>query len=111
MIVGTVIVCMFIMGISRMRIGSVRIVMMFDLVATWMARMRANDRDGSRNDGADQRQENDCLDHIRASLRMISAQTRFAFVAPENRSPLFRIMRYPFIRLTSSTAIEPRLRK
>jgi hypothetical protein len=27
-------------------------------------------------------------------LRMISAQTRSAFVARENRSPLFRIMRY-----------------
>ena len=93
MIVVTVIVGMFIMGIGRMRIGAVRIVMMFDLVATRMARMRANDRDGPRNDGADQWQENNCLDHIRASLRMISAQTRSAFVAPENRSPLFRIMR------------------
>jgi hypothetical protein len=49
-----------------------------------MARMRANDRDGSRNDGADQRQKNNCLDHVEGQ---------------------------PFIRLTSSTAIEPRLRK
>jgi hypothetical protein len=84
MIVVTVIVGMFIMGIGRMRIGAMRIVMMFDLVATRMARMRANDRDGSRNDGADQRQKNNCLDHVEGQ---------------------------PFIRLTSSTAIEPRLRK
>ena len=29
-------------------------------------------------------------------LSMISAQTRSAFVAPENRWPLFRIMLYTF---------------
>jgi hypothetical protein len=47
-----------------MRIGAVRIVVMLDLVATGIARMRANNRDGSRNKSADQRQENDCLDHV-----------------------------------------------
>jgi hypothetical protein len=41
-----------------------RIVVMLDLVAARIARVRANDRDGPRNDGADQRQENDCLDHV-----------------------------------------------
>jgi hypothetical protein len=45
--------------------------------------MRADQRDDACQDGAEQRQEDDCLDHIRAQ---------------------------PFIRLTSSTAIEPRLR-
>ena len=64
MIVVTVIVVMFVMGVSRMRISAVRIVVMPDLVAARIARMRANDRDGSRNNGADQRQENDCLDHV-----------------------------------------------
>ena len=84
MVVVTVIVVMFVMGVSRMRISAVRIVVMLDLVAARVARMRANDRDGSRNDGADQRQKNNCLDHVEGQ---------------------------PFIRLTSSTAIEPRLRK
>jgi hypothetical protein len=80
-------------GVSRMHVGAVRIVMMLDLVAAGVSRMRANDRDSSRNDGAEQRQENDCLDHVGIPLRMISAQTHFAFAATENRSPLFRIMR------------------
>ena len=64
MVVVTVIVVMFVMGVSRMRISAVRIVVMLDLVAARIARMRANDRDGSRDNGADQRQENDCLDHV-----------------------------------------------
>jgi hypothetical protein len=64
MVVVTVIVVMFVMGVSRMRISAVRIVVMLDLVAARVARMRANDRDGSRDNGADQRQENDCLDHV-----------------------------------------------
>ena len=93
MIVVTVIVAMFVMGVSRMRISAVRIVVMLDLIAARIARMRANDRDHARNDGADQRQENDCLDHVGIPSRMISAQTRSAFDATENRSPLFRIMR------------------
>jgi hypothetical protein len=64
MVVVTMIVTMVVVGVGRMRVGTVRIVVMLDLVAARIARMRANDRDGSRNDGADQRQENDCLDHV-----------------------------------------------
>ena len=64
MVVVTVIPAMVVVGIRRMRINAVRIVVMLDLVAAGIARMRANDRDGSRHDGADQRQKNDCLDHM-----------------------------------------------
>jgi len=64
MVVVTVIVTMVVVGVSRIRISAVRIVVMLDLVAAGVARMRANDRDGPRNDGADQRQKNDCLDHV-----------------------------------------------
>jgi hypothetical protein len=61
MVIVTVIVGMVIVGVSRMRMT---VVVVLDLVAARIARMRANDRDGSRNDGADQRQKNDCLDHV-----------------------------------------------
>ena len=64
MVVVTVIVVMFVMGVSRMRIVPMAVVVMLDLVAARVARMRANDRDGSRDNGADQRQKNDCLDHV-----------------------------------------------
>jgi hypothetical protein len=46
--------------------------------------MRTEDGDQAGENRADQRQKNDCLDHTRASLRMIFS---------ENRFPLFRIMR------------------
>ena len=63
----------------------------------------AAQRNDRRDDAAEQREKNDRLIHQRAlfSWRMILS---------ENRCPLFGIMRYPFIRLMSSTAIEPRLR-
>jgi hypothetical protein len=93
MVVVTVIAAVVVMGFRRMRTGAVGIVVMLDLISARMARMRANDRDHARKDGADQRQKNNCLDHLGIPLRMISAQTRSAFVATENRSPLFRIMR------------------
>jgi hypothetical protein len=73
--------------------------MKLDLIAARIARMGTHNRDQSCDDGADERQKDDCLDHWRASSRMIAAQTRLAFVAKENRFPLcanaalrFRIM-------------------
>jgi hypothetical protein len=84
---------MIVMGNRRMRVMTMRIVMMLDGIAARIARMRTEDRDQPRKDGADQRQKNDCLDHWSASLRMISEQTK-AFVR-ENRFPLFRIMPSP----------------
>src|ERR1700719_1142101 len=81
MVVVTVVVGMLFMGVGGV---PMRVVMMLDGVAARTARMRANERDDRGDDGPEQRQEDDCLDHSRVQ---------------------------PFIRLTSSTAIEPRLRK
>ena len=41
-----------------------RKIMMLDDIATRIARMRPEDRDQPREDRADQRQKNDCLDHL-----------------------------------------------
>ena len=92
-VVTVIIVVVAIVRIRRMGVSAMRVVVMLDLVTARVPRMRANDRDRARDESADQRQKNDCLDHTLAPLRMISAQTRFAFVATENRFPLFRIMR------------------
>jgi len=58
---------MLVMGIRRMGIGTVRVVMMLDGVTARIARMRAEDRDQSRENRADQRQKDDCLDHPRVN--------------------------------------------
>ena len=66
MIVVAVIVGMIVMGIRRMGIGAVRVVVMLDRVAARVARMRAEDRRSApRENRADQRQKDDCLDHFR----------------------------------------------
>src|SRR6202000_1041425 len=69
--------------------------MMLDDIAPRIARMCPEDRNQPREDGADQRQKNDCLDHESASLRMILS---------ENRFPLFRIMPNP----SSDSRLQPR---
>jgi hypothetical protein len=96
-VIVAMIVAMFVMGFRSMGmvVGTMRIVVMLDGVTTGTARMRPRQRDDARQDGAEQRQENDGLNHMLVPLRMISAQTRFAFVATENRFALFRIMRCP----------------
>jgi hypothetical protein len=76
---------MIVMGIRRMGIGAVRVGMMLHGVAARIACMRTDDRDQARDYRADQRQKDDCLDHRRASLRMIFEQTK-PFVR-ENRFP------------------------
>jgi hypothetical protein len=72
--------------VDRHRAMLVRFVVMIDGITAWAARMRAEDSDQTGRYRADQRQKDDCLDHRRASLRMIS---------PENRCPLFWIMLNP----------------
>ena len=111
MIVMAVVVAMIIMNFRGMgmRIGAMGIIVMVDGVTARAARMRTDQRDDPCKNGSQQRQEYDCLYHRTFSLRMISEPTNR--LVRENRPPLFRIMRQPFIRLTSSTAIEPRLRK
>src|ERR1051325_3042555 len=69
--------------LDRWRAMAMRVIVMLDRVAARMPGMGADNRDEPGENSADQRQEYDSLIH--------AAQ--------------------PFIRLTSSTAIEPRLRK
>jgi hypothetical protein len=69
----------------------VPVIMMFDRVSARIARMRAEYGDQAGQNGAQQRQKDDCLNHQRFPSRMISEQTK-SFVR-ENRRPLFRIMR------------------
>jgi len=88
------------MTVGRVIVMSVRgvdvamgVVVVLDRIAARAAPMSADQCDRAGENGAQQRQENDCLNHMHYPLRMISAQTRSAFVATENRCPLFRIMR------------------
>ena len=83
--------------IARMRR---RVVIVVRRLRAGKARARTGERDRGAQDGAEQRQKDD---------RQIHAFSPHDL--SENRFPLFGIMRQPFIRLMSSTAIEPRLRK
>ena len=59
-----VIVPMVVMGASRMGMSAMRVVvMMFDRIAARVARMRPEDRDQAGQNGAQQRQKDDCLNH------------------------------------------------
>jgi len=49
--------------------------------------MRAENSDQPGDYGADQRQKHDCLDHRRASLRMISGQTE-SFIRETRYRPI-----------------------
>jgi MFS superfamily sulfate permease-like transporter len=67
MVVVTVIVSMIVMRIQGILAGAVRVVVMFDRIAARAASMRTHDGDDAGENGAQQRQENDCLDHSRVS--------------------------------------------
>jgi hypothetical protein len=98
-VVAMIIDGMIVMRIRSMGIASTHLAVMLDGIAARIARMRAENRDQPGDYSADQWQKHDCLDHRRASLRMISGQAK-SFVR-ENRYPpigssegmLFRIMR------------------
>jgi hypothetical protein len=72
------------MGIGRVRVIAMPMVAMFDLIAARVALVRPIDRYQAGQNGAQQRQKDNCLNHQSIPLRMI---------LPENRLPLFRIMR------------------
>src|SRR6202035_88640 len=61
-VVTVIAVAMVVMCIGRMGVRAMRVVMMLDLVAAGVTRMRAGNGDRARDEGADQRQKNDCLD-------------------------------------------------
>ena len=72
-----------VMGIGVVRAGmAARVIVVRRRRPAWESRMRAHDRDAGRDEEAEQRQEDDGLVH----------------------------RDQPFMRLMSSTAIEPRLR-
>jgi hypothetical protein len=55
-----------------MRSRSMGVAMMVDGIARGVACMRAEDRDEASQNGAQQRQKDDCLNHAQAPLRTIS---------------------------------------
>src|SRR3977135_3574172 len=63
--VAVVIGGMIVMGSRRMGVA-MRVVVMLDRITARVARMRPEYRDRARENGADQRQEDDCLNHLRA---------------------------------------------
>jgi hypothetical protein len=83
---------MIVMGMRRMRVGAMRVIMMLDGVAARIARMGAEDRNQPREDSADQRQKDDCLNH-RHSPSMILPENRFPPIGSEPEGMLFGIMR------------------
>src|SRR5690606_16677642 len=103
MIVVIVGVTMPVIIMRRRRVSMTVAVMMIDRIAAGIAPMRAEQRDQPGEDRADQRQKDDCLDHSPTPWSMIPQPMHP--LAGESRSPVFRIMLQPFIRLTSSTAI------
>jgi hypothetical protein len=61
MIVGAVVVV--VMGMQGVSVRTMSVVVMLDGVAARVARMGPEQRDQAGENGAQQRQENDCLDH------------------------------------------------
>jgi hypothetical protein len=68
-VMAVVIVRMVVMGRCRVRVGAVSVslavpaIMMFDRVSARIARMRAEYGDQAGQNGAQQRQKDDCLNH------------------------------------------------
>ena len=54
---------MLVMGIGGMRVIAMPVIVMFDRIAARVARMRPIDRDQAGQNGAQQRQKDDCLNH------------------------------------------------
>src|SRR5258707_14290170 len=86
--------------VDRRGTVTMHLAVMLDGIAARIARMRAENSDQPGDYSADQRQKHDCLDHRRASLRMISGQTksfvrgnRYPPVGSKPEGMLFRIMR------------------
>ncbi len=64
MVVAVIVVRMIVMGSGRVGSRAMRFVMMLDLIAARVARMCAEDGDQPRENSADQRQKDDCLNHL-----------------------------------------------
>jgi hypothetical protein len=62
-IVAVGVVAMIVMGRGRVRVAGMPVVVMFELVAARVARMRPEQRDQAGQNGAQQRQEDNRLNH------------------------------------------------
>jgi hypothetical protein len=60
-VMAMVVMGMVVMGMRRMRV--IAVIVMLDLIAARVARMRPEQRDQAGQDGAQQRQKDDCLNH------------------------------------------------
>jgi hypothetical protein len=61
--VAVVVVAMIVMGRGGMGVVPMAVIVMLDRIATWVARMRPEYGDQAGQDGAQQRQKDDCLNH------------------------------------------------
>jgi hypothetical protein len=59
-----VIMTVIVVRIRRVGMGAVAMIVMLDRIAARVARMRTEDSDQARENRADQRQKDDCLDHL-----------------------------------------------
>ena len=64
MVVVTVVVMALPSWHRRMGAVTMAVVVMLDRIAARVARMRSEDSDQARENSADQRQKDDCLDHL-----------------------------------------------
>jgi hypothetical protein len=62
-VVAVIIAPVLVMGIGGMCVIAMPMVVVLDLIAAWIARMRSEDRDQAGQNGAQQRQKDDCLNH------------------------------------------------
>ncbi len=58
-----IVVAMVVMGSGSVRIRAMPVVVVLDHIAARVARMRPEDGDQAGEDGAQQRQKDDCLNH------------------------------------------------
>ena len=59
-----IIVAVVVMGGRGVRVRTMPVVMMLDRIAARIARMRPDDRDQAGDNSAQQRQKDDCLNHL-----------------------------------------------
>ena len=62
-VVAVIVVTMVVMGRRGMGVVPMAVVVMLDLIAARVARMRPEDGDQAGQNGAQQRQKDDCLNH------------------------------------------------
>ena len=62
-VMAMVVVTMIVMGGRRVRVIAMPVAVMLDLIAARIARMCPIDRDQAGQNGAQQRQKDDCLNH------------------------------------------------